>query len=114
LYVGEYDDGTFAESAAWEGITASFSYCLPTAESSYVTENCGAGYFPAFDITVMTWDQWADHISEDSYGYDVLTKVGEDADFVYLFSHPNGDYPSDVPSSEDFFNEVIASFETEG
>ena len=43
---------------------------------------------------------------------DVSVKVGDDANYVYLFSHPIGDYPSDVPSSSDFFDTVIVSFET--
>lgn len=110
IYVGEYDDGVFGRSSV-TGATADLLYCLPTTESSSSMEPCDSGYFPAFSITVMTWDQWADHISEDSMGMDFYTKVGDDAEYVYLFSHPNGEYPSDVPSSAAFFDEVIVSFE---
>ena len=112
IFVGAYDNGVF-ESSSLTGTVENLSYCIPSSEAAYVIDPCDDGYFPAFDITVMTWDQWADHISEDTMGFDIYTKVGDDADYVYLFSHINGDYPGDVPSSDDFFDEVIASFAAE-
>lgn len=109
VYVGDYDNGFWSESDV-DGATTSFTYCLATSTSD-AGSLCGSGYFPVFDITVMTWDQWSDHISEDSMGMDWYTKVGDDADYVYLFSHPNGDYPNDVPHSEAFFDGVISGFD---
>jgi hypothetical protein len=107
--VGDYDDGVFVGSSL-EGTVESLSYCVPTSEDTGDFSVCDSGYFPIFDITVMTWDQWADYISDDSMGIDVYTKVGEDADYVYLFSHPNGEYPSDIDVSGDYFDVVIVSF----
>ena len=108
VYVGDYDAGEFVGSPL-VGTVETLSFCVPTNQSSYTAGSCDSGYFPIFDITVMTWEQWSDYISEDSM-YDVYTKVGDDSTYVYLFSHPNGDYPSDLPISEEYFDEVIVSF----
>lgn len=110
-YVGDYDDGVFASSSV-TGATESLSYCVPTDDLELSGGLCESGYFPIFDITVMTWDQWSEYISVDSMGIDVYTKVGDDAEYVYLFSHPNGIYPSDLPIPEDYFDAVIVSFMT--
>ncbi|MFC1640818.1 hypothetical protein ACFL2D_02075 [Patescibacteria group bacterium] len=86
---------------------AVYMYCYDTAIASEASTYCDAGEAPVFSISVYTQQQW-DQISDGPVSELVMAqKIGR----YITFSHPNGELPSDVPSTQEFYNSIVASIE---
>lgn len=97
----EIDPGGFAES--------SYVFCYDSKEEFEDVIFCDLGEAPMFFVDVMTQTQWEETVdSEYGGGY---FSMGERDSLFYIFSHLSDELPSDVPSSEDFYNQVMDSFE---
>ncbi|MFH1781102.1 MAG: hypothetical protein ABH835_00575 [Patescibacteria group bacterium] len=93
-----YVDSSFA--------LASYAYCYDTVETYSDDMNCPEGYVTAFTIDVMDQTQYE---AANQYGFYNLMYT--DGYYNYVLSHPNGLLPSDTPTTDEFYNQVIDSFE---
>lgn len=92
------DPGSFAES--------SYIFCYDTKEENEDVIYCDPGEAPVFFVDIMTQTQWEE--TNSSYGEAYLS-MAEREGLYYIFSHPNGILPSDVPSTQNFYDKVMDS-----
>lgn len=95
------------ESYPIEGITDTYYYCYLTTDYEYEDYYCGTGWAEAFIIDVYTESQWQAIQGSSIAG----TLMGQDGGYYFTLSHPNGVLPSDVPTTESYYNNVIYSIE---
>lgn len=98
---------TVEETTPYEGVTASYMYCYETTDTSYEPYYCPAGTAPSFSINVYTTSQWNEVKDSPFAG----TSMGQDGGYYFIFSHPNGLLPSDVPTTDEFYDSVIYSID---
>ena len=98
---------TVTVTAPIEGITASYTYCYETTDTSYEPYYCPVGTAPSFSINVYTTSQW-NAVKDSPF---LGTLMGQDGGYYFVFSHPNGLLPSDVPTTDEFYDSVIYSID---
>lgn len=98
---------TQKEATPLEGVTAAYMYCYETTDSSYDSYECPAGTVESFRINVYTTSQWNEVKDFPLVG----TSMGQDGGYYFVFTHPNGTLPSDVPATGEFYNSVIMSID---
>jgi len=98
---------TVKETTSLDGVTSSYTYCYKTTDTSFEPYDCPAGTAPSFSINVYTASQWTDVSTSPFVG----TLMGQDGGYYFAFSHPNGLLPSDVPTTDEFYDSVIMSID---
>ena len=93
------DPGSFAET--------SYIFCYDTKEENEEVIYCDPGEAPVFSVDIMTQTQW-EETATSSYGEAYLS-IAERNGLYYVFSHPSDILPSDVPATQDFYNQVMDS-----
>lgn len=93
---------------SFEGVTDSYTYCYKTKDGNYEgSSDCQKGEVPIFSINIYTEKQWEEEALSPFAG----TVMGQDGGYYFVFYRPNGIFPEDVPSTEEYYNSVIASID---
>ncbi|MFH2105539.1 MAG: alpha/beta fold hydrolase [Parcubacteria group bacterium] len=93
------DPGSFAE--------ASYIFCYDTKEENEEVIYCDPGEAPVFSVDIMTQAQWEETATSSSG--EAYLSMAEKNGLYYIFSHPSDTLPSDVPATQDFYNQVMGS-----
>ena len=67
---------------------------------------CPDGFATSFIVDVMTEDQYNEANTMGMYQL-----MDSSTGWYYVLSHPNGILPDEVPTSDEFYNTVVNSFE---
>lgn len=92
----------------FEGVTDSYAYCYQTNRGNYDgSSSCKENEAPVFSINIYTKKQWEKESKSPFAG----TVMGQDGGYYFVFYHPNGILPDEVPATEKYYNSVIQSID---
>lgn len=107
---GKYHDDIYEiyESPDWA--VDSITYCYWVNDNSFSDEICEKGSVNIFSIMIFDSAQYQIEVIDSPYA-DIYSNLGEKEGLYYVFSHPNGELPADAPSTVDFYDRILETFE---